>query len=326
MKKVLISGANGQLMLDVKDALNKYEDIFSVKGYSGRDMWDVTDSEESERRFQIHEPDIYIHGASYHVVDQIEKDPVKALDVNVASLHRIAKLCNDYNTMLINFSTDYVFSGNDVGPKNPGELSTLTSLSVPTMIARMESTGPKVNFAKGYPENWTPDPVNFYGLTKYAGEKAVSNSAELYLNIRVCGLFGNRGSKSKGCVNFPLLVLDKLDANEQMKVVNDQYTTIGYTRDIAENLVNQLRTIGENGDYFYKSTIHLMNEGILTWYELALFIAQIKGKEHLITPVSSDENYSDVKRAKYTALKNSYTKLPPWQSAIVRYLQEIRRL
>jgi len=55
MKKVLISGANGQLMLDVKDALNKYEDIFSVKGYSGRDMWDVTDSEESERRFQIHD-------------------------------------------------------------------------------------------------------------------------------------------------------------------------------------------------------------------------------------------------------------------------------
>ena len=109
MKRVMVSGSQGQLVTDIIKTLEK-EGNFSVISYDRRGL-DVTDRGRLEQEFERIKPDFFIQGASYHVVEEINKNPKKACDVNVVSLHYLTDLCIKYNCTLINFSTNYVFSG-----------------------------------------------------------------------------------------------------------------------------------------------------------------------------------------------------------------------
>ena len=71
----------------------------------------MTDEEKVAYTFSDIDPDVWVQGASYHVVEEINKNPKLATNINVASLHTISNLCNEYKTTLINFSTNYVFDG-----------------------------------------------------------------------------------------------------------------------------------------------------------------------------------------------------------------------
>ena len=108
MKTVMVSGADGQLVTDILKTLQK-EGSFHVVAYN-RSRLDVTDRLHLETEFRKINPDFFIQGASYHVVEEINKNPKKACDVNIASLHYLSNLCNEYNCTLINFSTNYVFT------------------------------------------------------------------------------------------------------------------------------------------------------------------------------------------------------------------------
>ena len=109
MRTVMVSGADGQLVTDILKTLQK-EGNFRVVAYD-RSRLDVTDRLHLETEFRKINPDFFIQGASYHVVEEINKNPNEACNVNVASLHYLSDLCNEYNCTLINFSTNYVFSG-----------------------------------------------------------------------------------------------------------------------------------------------------------------------------------------------------------------------
>jgi len=321
-KRVLISGSEGQLVTDVIKEL--YVNNFEVHPFSRRE-WDVTDDVKTQHLFNTIEPDYYIQGASIHNVEKIEADPAYALDVNIGSLHRMSKLCNQYKTFLINFSTDYVFQEDDL--QNIKEKNVIDNKPNREGVYYFYKS---VKNPSGHTVKSIPNPANFYGITKYAGELAVSNTAKRYLNVRVAGLFGHRGCQQKDGMNFPLLVLKHLDQNKEMKVVTDQLMTIGYTVDIAKALATSILRLSELGSGYRKChVLHLINEGILSWYDLAIFIGVLLGKQHLIKPTTTCEMYkdSDIKRPSFSALHNdSSTQLPPWQQAVVRYLREIGRL
>ena len=174
MKRVMVSGSQGQLVTDIIKTLGK-EGNFSVISYDRRGL-DVTDRGCLEQEFERIKPDFFIQGASYHVVEEINKNPKEACDVNVASLHYLSNLCYEYNTTLINFSTNYVFSG--IKPMN-GDWGDWAG-------------------SEHYNENDSPHPINLYGILKYAGEQVVSSTCKNYYNIRVSGLFGKARSRSKG--------------------------------------------------------------------------------------------------------------------------------
>ena len=149
MKTVMVSGADGQLVTDILKTLQK-EGNFHVVAYN-RSRLDVTDKLHLETEFRKINPDFFIQGASYHVVEEINKNPKKACDVNIASLHYLSDLCNEYNCTLINFSTNYVFSGLKPPADDWDEL-------------------------QHYNEMDEPHPVNLYGILKYAGEQVVSTN------------------------------------------------------------------------------------------------------------------------------------------------------
>jgi len=278
MRTVMVSGADGQLVTDILKTLQK-EGSFHVVAYN-RSKLDVTDKLHLETEFRKINPDFFIQGASYHVVEEINQNPKKACDVNIASLHYLSDLCNEYNCTLINFSTNYVFSGTKPPAEDWAEL-------------------------EHYNEMDEPHPVNLYGVLKYAGEQVVSSSCEKYYNIRVSGLFGKTGSRAKNGSNFPYTIKKNLELNnraahcEPVEVVADQIVNVGYTVDLAKVIVEMM-----NQESAYKHGLyHLVNKGTVTWYEVAQEIARILGySKEAVTPIETKEFYTNLKRPKDISL------------------------
>jgi len=308
MKKVLISGAQGQLVTDIINTLSNHENdrFFSVFACD-RIRLDVTHKEALETEFDRYNPDFFIQGASYHVVEQINENPKKACDVNITSLHYLSDLCNKYDCTLINFSTNYVFSGLKPPPEDWSEL-------------------------EHYNENDTPRPVNLYGILKLAGEQVVSSSCEKYYNIRVSGLFGKTGSRAKNGMNFPYIIKNNLEISnradhfEPVEVVADQIINIGYTVDLAKVIVEMMRQ--ENKDKY--GLYHLVNKGDCTWYDVAQEIADILGYgKDKIKPIETKDFYTNLKRPKDTSLnirkveKKFGVDVPTWEDGLRRFFEEI---
>ena len=297
MKTVMVSGADGQLVTDILKTLQK-EGNFHVVAYN-RSRLDVTDKLHLETEFKKINPDFFIQGASYHVVEEINQNPKKACDVNVASLHYLSDLCNEYNCTLINFSTNYVFSGIKPTEEDWDEL-------------------------EHYNEIDETHPVNLYGILKHAGEQVVSTSCEKYYNIRVSGLFGKTGSRAKGGKNFPYIIKENLENNGKVEVVADQIVNVSYTVDLAKVIVEMMKQEVEEKYGLY----HLVNKGGCTWYEVAVKIAQVLGyRKDKFKPIETKDFYTNLKRPQDTSLnvwkvENRFgVKIPRWEDAIERFFK-----
>jgi len=306
VKKVLISGADGQLVADIINTLftPKNNRLFDVTALN-RQRLDVTHKIALETEFARYNPDFFIQGASYHVVEEINKNPKEACDVNIASLHYLSELCNKYNCTLINFSTNYVFSGLKPPLEDFRELDHYNELD----------------------EAW---PVNLYGILKYAGELVVSTSCEKYYNIRVSGLFGKTGSRAKKGMNFPYIIKKNLELNnradhhEPVDVVADQVVNVSYTLDLAKVVVEMMKQESEEKYGLY----HLVNKGDCTWYEVALQIAEILGYgKDKVRPIETEDFYTNLKRPQDTSLnvskveKEFGVEIPTWQNALTRFFK-----
>ena len=306
MKRVLISGADGQLVADIINTLYTPENdrFFNVMAYNRRRL-DVTHKIALEAEFARYNPDFFIQGASYHVVEEINKNPKEACNVNIASLHYLTELCNEYNCTLINFSTNYVFSGLKPPLEDFRELDHYNELD----------------------EAW---PVNLYGILKYAGELVVSTSCEKYYNIRVSGLFGKTGSRAKKGMNFPYIIKKNLELNnradhhEPVDVVADQVVNVSYTLDLAKVVVEMMKQESEEKYGLY----HLVNKGDCTWYEVALQIAEILGYgKDKVRPIETEDFYTNLKRPQDTSLnvskveKEFGVEIPTWQNALTRFFK-----
>ena len=306
----MVSGSQGQLVTDIIKQL-AYEKNFDISSYDRRRL-DVTDKTKLEVEFKKINPDFFIQGASYHVVEEINKNPKEACDVNIASLHYLVDLCNEYDCTLINFSTNYVFSGHR---RDASRLIPRSHLN--------------------YTEEDIPHPVNLYGILKFAGEQAISTACEKYYNIRVSGLFGKTGSRAKGGKNFPYIIKENLENNGKAEsarpvmVVADQIVNVGYTVDLATVIVEMMKK--ESADKY--GLYHLVNEGECTWYEVAQEIGKILGyPKDAITPIGTKDFYTNLKRPQDTSLNASKVQskfnieIPTWQSGIFRFLQEINKI
>lgn len=142
--KVLVTGANGQLGYDVIKRLEEKE----IK-YLGidRDTLDITNEEDVKRVIRAYNPNIIIHCAAYTAVDKAEDERELCHAVNVLGTRYIAEACKEIDAKMVYISTDYVFDGEGDKP--------------------FEVTD-------------KPNPINYYGKTKYEGELEVQ---EIYVII-----------------------------------------------------------------------------------------------------------------------------------------------
>ena len=287
--KVAIIGANGQLGSDLVKVFG--EEAIPL---THRDL-DVTNFESLKILNEL-KPEVVINTAAYVRVDDAEVEVEKAFQVNAIGALNVAKVCNEINAVNVYISTDYVFDG-----------------------------------AKGepYEEDDVPNPINVYGLSKYAGEILTRNFSlkkktlpKKYYVIRSSSLYGKAGARGKGG-NFVEFMIQKARSGEELKVVDDQFMSPTYTKDVAVMLKKLLATKPEFGVY------HIVNEGYCNWYDFTKEIFNIVGGDAQIqiTPIRSSELKRLARRPVFSALKNKKLddlglRMRDWKGALKDYLVE----
>jgi dTDP-4-dehydrorhamnose reductase len=282
--KVLLIGGNGQLGSDLKKVFTAAGD--EVVALTHAEL-DVRDPERIAVVVADVQPQIVLNTAAFHKVEECEKRPELAFEVNGSAAMNLAQVCRKAGAILVHFSTDYVFGG--------------YSRNTP------------------FEETDCPAPQNVYGISKLAGEYLIASNTDRYFVVRVCGLYGIAGSSGKGG-NFVENMLKKALAGEAVRVVEDQVLTPTYTVDLAK-AVRQLIQTGEFGLY------HLSSEGQCSWYEFTRHIFECAGIKASLTGCKTGDFPSPVKRPAYSVLSKAKLRrlglsIPSWQDALPRYLKE----
>ena len=278
--KVAIIGANGQLGTDLVEVFG--EEAIPL---THRDL-DVTDFESLKILKEL-KPDVIINTAAYVRVDDAELYPDKAFAVNAIGALNVAKIANDLNSINIYISTDCVFDGTKGEP---------------------------------YTEKDTPNPINVYGVSKYAGEIFTRNYSKRYYIIRVASLYGKAGARGKGG-NFVEWVIERAKRREELKIVSDQVMSPTYTKDVARTLKEFLELKPEFGVY------HMVNGGHCSWYEFTRKIFEILGWDVKVKPIKSNELKRFARRPRFSALRNEKLeklglKMKRWEVALKEYLEQ----
>ena len=248
------------------------------------DEMDITDAASVDKVIGQTAPDAVIHCAAYTAVDAAEDNEAVCRKVNVDGTRNIAEACKKTGAKMLYISTDYVFDGQ----------------------------GTRL---------WEPEderhPLNVYGQSKCDGEVAVQETLDNYFIVRISWVFGLNGR------NFVRTMLKLAENHDSLTVVNDQFGSPTYTYDLSKLLVDMIQT-DKYGIY------HATNEGICTWYEFACEIFRQAGISIKVAPVSAAEYPTKAKRpensqmSKEKLTENGFERLPSWQDALKRYLEELR--
>lgn len=282
--KVLLFGANGQLGSDLHKVFRAAGDTVVPLTHA---QVDVRNDERVAEVLGEAKPDLVLNTAAFHKVEECEKKPELAFQVNASAPMRLAAACQRSGAVLVHFSTDYAFGG--------------YSKSTP------------------YEETDRPAPLNVYGVSKVAGEDLIVYNTDRCFVVRVCGLYGIAGSSGKGG-NFVENMLKKALAGDAIRVVDDQVLTPTYTVDLAE-AVRKLVLSGKFGLY------HLSSEGQCSWYEFTRHIFECAGLQANLSPCKTTDFFSPVKRPAYSVLSKAKLRslglsIPSWKDALPRYLKE----
>ena len=159
MKRVLVTGANGQLGLAIKAAAAAYPQLSFV--FAGKAELDVTAAQQIEVFFKSNPFDFCINAAAYTNVDKAEEDKEAAYVLNETAPRLLAEACKQHNVFLLHISTDYVFDGTK---------------------------------GSAYTTKDTPNPINVYGASKLAGEQAIAEVGGDYCIVRTSWLYSEYGT------------------------------------------------------------------------------------------------------------------------------------
>ena len=158
MKRVLVTGANGQLGLALQEAAKDFPlDLV----FLDKSALDITDAKAIKELFATQSIAVCINAAAYTDVDGAETNKALAYVINATAVETLAKACKEHGCWLIHLSTDYVFDGTLDRPYTPSD---------------------------------TPNPLNVYGASKLAGEQAIRAVGGTYSIVRTSWLYSQFGN------------------------------------------------------------------------------------------------------------------------------------
>lgn len=302
MKKILILGSDGNLGGQLLEAVKDFPG-FQVFAYNRRDL-DLLEYDTIIPKISKIKPDIIINTASYNAVDRCEEfeDEFKlAKKINGEALKFLGRAAIKNKSILVHYSSDYVFGGNICEEEG----------CVDDCLLGFKERG-------GFKEDDTPCPINKYGLSKLLGEeelKKLEDKKLKYYIIRTSKLFGPKGFSSEAKDSFFDLMLEISKDKEEINIVNEELSCFTYTFDLAQETLSILNNEKDFGIY------HIRNSEPAIWYDAARELFKIKNINIRVNPVTSDAFPRPAKRPKYSVLANS--KLPAlrnWKEALREYL------
>ena len=281
--KILVIGANGQLGKSVQKIVSSAKQNNEFV-FVGRGELDLSQEESIASYLNNNKFDIIVNCAAYTAVDKAEEEQELANQVNYLVGKQLAEITNKQQAKLMHISTDYVFDGESERP---------------------------------YIETDETNPINIYGKTKLAGEKAIQ--AIMPTNaiiIRASWVYSEYGN------NFVDTMLRLGKERGELSVVNDQIGSPTYATDLA----NIILKIINNKNYQAKDQAaeiyHYSNKGKVSWYEFTKEIFKLADIHCTVKPITTKQYPTPAKRPKNTLMnKDKITKtfgvdIPNWKESL----------
>ncbi|MDU4291281.1 dTDP-4-dehydrorhamnose reductase [Mixta calida] len=269
--RILLTGAYGQLG---RCLLDRFPADWVMLACGSAEL-DITDRAAVERIVRRFRPQVIMNAAAYTAVDKAEIDRIRAMKINAIGPENLARAAREVGAQLIHISTDYVFDGSKTTP---------------------------------YIESDLPCPINFYGLSKWEGEKRVQAILPQAIIIRTSWVFSEYGN------NFVKTMLRLAQTHETIRVVNDQRGCPTYAGDLAQAMIALAAEPEAAGIY------HYCGDKAVSWYEFAQAIFSLRGSAPRLVPISSREYITTAPRPGNSALLASADRQPQrssnWLSAL----------
>ncbi len=262
MKKILVTGAQGQLGSELQVLAVNYPQFEWL--FTDREELDLCNLVDLETKLGTISPQFIINCAAHTAVDRAESEGELSDVLNHKAVAVMAKWSQTNDCNLIHVSTDYVFDGT---------AATALTESAPTA------------------------PINVYGQTKLAGEKACLEQNPNSIIIRTSWVYSSFGT------NFVKTMSKLMQERDSLNVVNDQIGSPTYAADLAQAIMTILTHA-----HWQAGIYHFSNEGAISWYEFALAIQEIGGFDCEISGIPTSAYPTPAKRPQYSLLNKSKIK------------------
>lgn len=291
---ILVTGANGLLGSSVMTELRRrgHHGIAVGRAPQCRStdaaayvQADLCDASAVQALFVGVQPDAVIHCAAWTDVDgaELPENREQVFAVNRDSTQNVAEASRDHGCKLLYVTTDYVFDGTYPAP---------------------------------YPADYDRfAPLNVYGQSKLAGERAVTETLERYFIVRTSWVYGTGGK------NFVRTMLQLSRTYDTLRVVSDQIGTPTYAADLARLLAD----MAESDRYGRYNAVN--SGGYVSWYDFACAIFRTAGIPMTVLPVTTEEYGRSLAVRPHSSrldtgklAESGFAPLPDWQDALARYL------
>lgn len=285
--QIVLLGKNGQLGWELHRTL---QPLGNVVAFDLPEI-DLSKPDTYLPKISALSPGLIINATAYTAVDRAENEPDLAHAVNGHAPGILAEFAAKAKAVFIHYSTDYVFDGTQETP---------------------------------YRENDSPEPINTYGLTKLAGERAVQAINGSHLILRTSWVYSLRGD------SFVTKVLHWSRHQPTLRIVTDQIANPTWARMLAEITTQALVISGKDPYGWFTEhggLYHLAGRGIASRYEWATAILDLDPhKEQQVVsevlPAQSSDFLTPAKRPLNSSLNCDLfyevfgLQLPDWREAL----------
>ncbi len=294
MMNILLFGKTGQVGWELQRALAPLGTVTAVDVKSTTYCGDFSNPEGVAETVRRVRPDVIVNAAAHTAVDKAETEREFAELLNATSVKAIAVEAEKLGAWLVHYSTDYVFPGT-------GETPWLETDAVA--------------------------PLNVYGETKLAGEKAVQENCTKHLIFRTSWVYAGKGN------NFAKTMLRLAKDRPELSVINDQFGAPTGAELLADCTAHAIRTALNKPEV--AGLYHLVASGTTTWHDYAALVfaeAKAAGMELAIeklNAVPTSAYPTPARRPTNSRLNTEKFQrqfdlvLPDWQVGVKRMLAEL---
>ncbi|MBZ3798949.1 dTDP-4-dehydrorhamnose reductase [Leclercia adecarboxylata] len=291
---ILLFGKTGQVGWELQRSLAPLGNLIAVDVHSSEYCGDFSNPEGVAETVRRIKPDVIVNAAAHTAVDKAESEAEFAQLLNATSVEAIAKEAAKIGAWVVHYSTDYVFPGNGEEP---------------------------------WRETDATAPLNVYGETKLAGEKALQGNCARHLIFRTSWVYAGKGN------NFAKTMLRFAKERTEMSVINDQFGAPTGAELLADCTAHAIRVALKQPDV--AGLYHLVASGVTTWHDYAALVfdeARKAGIELAITTLNAvptsayptparRPNNSRLNTDKFQ--QNFDLVLPAWETGVKRMLAEL---
>ncbi|BBV16550.1 MULTISPECIES: dTDP-4-dehydrorhamnose reductase [Citrobacter] len=291
---ILLFGKTGQVGWELQRALVPLGNLIALDVHSTDYCGDFSNPQGVADTVRSIRPDVIVNAAAHTAVDKAESEVEFARLLNMTSVEAIARAAAEIGAWVVHYSTDYVFPGTGETP---------------------------------WRETDATAPLNVYGETKLAGEKALQTHCANHLIFRTSWVYAGKGN------NFAKTMLKLAKERVELSVINDQFGAPTGAELLADCTAHAIRVAMNKPDV--AGLYHLVAGGTTTWHDYAALVfdeARKAGIELALTQLNAvpTSAYPTPARRPTNSRLNSDKfqnnfglVLPQWDVGVKRMLNEL---